>query len=190
MRSSRSRRRLPSSSSRNRAGRQFTSQRSGPGRSRPPLVAITNPLGYGNSASAITSSLTCGPYDSAVSMSYTPRSTARRSVARASARSVGGPHTPGPVMRMAPNPSRWTARSPPRWKAPLNEAFGPMVYVNQPDRVPSAQPPGYFRKRTANSHQVLCCDPSGHVRRSLAGGCQPMSNAGQITGDCAGALES
>src|SRR3954452_9938679 len=40
--------------------------------------------------------------------------TTRRSTRRASSGSSGGPQIPWPVMRMAPNPSRWTSRSPPR----------------------------------------------------------------------------
>src|ERR1051326_5233562 len=112
MRSRRSRRRLPSSSSRSRSGRQLTFQSPGPGRSNPPFVAITNPEGYGCSASAIRSSETCGPYDSAVSMRSTPSSIARRSTRRHSSRSFGGPQTPFPVTRIAPNPSRCTRSSP------------------------------------------------------------------------------
>src|SRR5579875_991666 len=59
--SSRSRRRLPSQASRRCSGRPSGTQRFGPGRSRPPLVAITRSSGYGYRASAISSSLTAGP---------------------------------------------------------------------------------------------------------------------------------
>src|SRR5438046_1477859 len=55
-------------------------------------------------------------------MSVTFNSTARRSAAIASARLDGGPHTPGPVMRIAPNPRRLTGRSPPRRNIPLSPA--------------------------------------------------------------------
>src|SRR5215470_6593173 len=49
-------------------------------------------------------SLTSGPYASAVSMRLTPSSTARRSTARAAARSLGSPQMPSPVIRIAPKP--------------------------------------------------------------------------------------
>ena len=81
--SSRSRRRLPSHALRRCSGRPSGVQRFGPGRCWPPLVAMTRSSGYGYSASAISSSLTEGPYESAVSMKFTPSSTTRRSVAMA-----------------------------------------------------------------------------------------------------------
>ena len=59
--SSLSRRRLPSQTSRRCSGRPSASQRLGPGRIRPPLVAMTRLSGYGWSASAIRVSLTSGP---------------------------------------------------------------------------------------------------------------------------------
>src|SRR5579859_813932 len=52
-------------------------------------------------------------------MRFTPSSTARLRTRRASAGSLGSPQTPGPVMRMAPKPRRWTGRSPPILKTPL-----------------------------------------------------------------------
>ena len=55
-----------------------------PVRVSPPLVAIRRSSGYGWSASAISSSLTSGPYESAVSIRLTPSSTARRRTAIAS----------------------------------------------------------------------------------------------------------
>src|ERR1700733_10097277 len=58
-------------------------------------------------------SLTSGPYASAVSIKFTPSSSARRNTLRASSRSLGSPQMPGPVIRMAPYPSRLTLRSPP-----------------------------------------------------------------------------
>ena len=42
-------------------GRPFSIHRSGPGRSKPALVAITKSAGYGCSASAMIRSLTSGP---------------------------------------------------------------------------------------------------------------------------------
>ncbi len=61
----------------------------------------------------MSSSLTAGPYESAVSMKLIPSSTTRRSTALATSRSGGSPQIPLPVMRMAPNPMRLTVRSPP-----------------------------------------------------------------------------
>src|ERR1700712_1966322 len=51
-------------------------------------------------------------------MKFTPSSTARRSTRTHSSASAGGPQTPLPVMRIAPNPSRLTVRSPPMAKVP------------------------------------------------------------------------
>src|SRR5271155_355169 len=51
-------------------------------------------------------------------MKFTPSSTARRNTRTASSRSAGGPHTPLPVRRMAPKPSRLTVRSPPSVNVP------------------------------------------------------------------------
>src|SRR5882757_7456230 len=58
-------------------------------------------------------SLTCGPYESAVSMKLVPSSTARRKTAFASSRSAGSPQIPGPVRRIEPKPRRFTVRSSP-----------------------------------------------------------------------------
>src|SRR4051794_31776899 len=52
-------------------------------------------------------------------MRSTPRSTALRSTRLASSRSGGSPQIPLPVIRIAPNPSRWTSRSPPIVNVPL-----------------------------------------------------------------------
>ena len=71
----------------------------------------------------MSSSLTFGPYESAVSMKFTPSSTARRRTAIASSRSAGGPQIPGPVIRIAPKPSRLTVRSPPTSMVPAVAAF-------------------------------------------------------------------
>src|SRR6202167_5576904 len=49
-------------------------------------------------------------------MKFTPNSTARRNTLRASSRSFGSRQMPSPVMRIAPYPSRLTARSPPSAK--------------------------------------------------------------------------
>src|SRR5579872_955280 len=70
-----------------------------------------------------------GPYESAVSMASTPSSTARRSTAIASSRSFGQPQTPGPVIRIAPNPSRCTVRPerlnvPEAWTGKVTTASG------------------------------------------------------------------
>ena len=47
-----------------------------------------------------------------------PNSIALRKTRTASARSFGSPHTPFPVMRIAPNPRRWTGRSCPIRNSP------------------------------------------------------------------------
>ena len=94
----------------------------GPGRFHPPFVAITRSAGYGASALAISSSLTSGPYESAVSMKLTPNSTLRRRTRRAESGSLGGPQIPSPVRRMAPKPRRRTVNSPPSEKVPLRPA--------------------------------------------------------------------
>src|ERR1700730_9442992 len=57
-------------------------------------------------------------------MKLTPRSGKRFRTRFASSRSLGSPQIPGPVMRIAPKPRRWTGRSPPREKVPLFAAFG------------------------------------------------------------------
>src|SRR5690349_14482339 len=49
-------------------------------------------------------------------MKLIPKSGSRFSTLSASALSRGGPHTPGPVICMAPKPSRLTVISPPIWK--------------------------------------------------------------------------
>ena len=49
-----------------------------------------------------------------MSINVMPSSTTRRSKRIAAARSGGGPQMPGPVIRMAPKPSRLTVRSPSR----------------------------------------------------------------------------
>src|SRR5579875_1132405 len=57
-------------------------------------------------------------------MKLTPSSTARRRVALACSRSGGSPQTPWPVIRMAPNPRRFTVRSPPTSMEPASAALG------------------------------------------------------------------
>src|SRR6266536_5860085 len=57
-------------------------------------------------------------------MKLMPSSTTRRSVAMAWSRLGGSPQTPGPVIRMAPNPSRLTVRSPPTSMVPAAAAVG------------------------------------------------------------------
>ena len=51
-------------------------------------------------------------------MNVTSSSTARRSAALAISRSAGSPQMPGPVIRIAPKPSRLTVRSPPTSMVP------------------------------------------------------------------------
>src|SRR5256885_14547659 len=52
-------------------------------------------------------------------MRFTPSSTARLRTLSAAARSFGQPQIPSPVIRMAPNPRRFTVRSPPILNVPL-----------------------------------------------------------------------
>src|SRR5580692_9046373 len=57
-------------------------------------------------------------------MKLTPSSTTRRRVAMACALFGGSPQIPGPVIRMAPNPSLFTVRSPPMSIVPAAAAVG------------------------------------------------------------------
>src|SRR5262249_19294519 len=62
----------------------------------------------------------------AVSMNVTSNSTARLSAAFAVSRSGGSPQMPGPVIRIAPKPSRLTVRSPPTSMVP---AFAAVIWL-------------------------------------------------------------
>ena len=66
----------------------------GPGAQQTGFRRDDDAVGYGCSASRISSSDTYGPYESAVSMKLTPSSTARRSTRMHSSWSAGGPQTP------------------------------------------------------------------------------------------------
>src|SRR6185312_10498819 len=135
MTSTRSRRRLPSHASRRCSGRpSFGHSPPSPVRTSPPFVAMTRSSGYGWSASAISSSLTSGPYASAVSMWLTPSSTARRRTARALSTSAGGPVIPGPVRRIAPKPRRLTSSSPAIGNVPDAAAVGKAADLPSEDR--------------------------------------------------------
>ena len=59
-----------------------------------------------------------------MSMKFTPSSTTRRSVAMAWSWLGGSPQMPRPVIRIAPNPSRFTVRSPPTSMVPAAAAVG------------------------------------------------------------------
>src|SRR5260370_13964030 len=61
----------------------------------------------------MSSSLVSGPYASAVSIKFTPSSTARFRTLSALLRSGGHPQILSPVIRIAPKPRRLTGRSPP-----------------------------------------------------------------------------
>ena len=63
-------------------------------------------------------------------MKLTSSSTARRNVAKAAARSLGGPQMPSPVIRIAPNPSRLTVSSPPNVMVPAALAVTCRVLLN------------------------------------------------------------
>ena len=100
------------------SGRPFVFHTPGPGLTNPAFVAMTSPCGYGCRAAAMISSDTNGPYESAVSMKFTPSSSARVSTRRHSSKSAGAPQTPAPVMRIAPKPSRLTVNVLPRVRVP------------------------------------------------------------------------
>jgi hypothetical protein len=65
----------------------------------------------------MSSSLVSGPYASAVSIKFTPSSTARLRTLSAFSRSGGQPQIRSPVMRIAPKPSRLTGRSAPNFQS-------------------------------------------------------------------------
>jgi hypothetical protein len=115
--SSSRRRRLISQHWRRYSGRPTGDHMLGPLRVSPAFVA-TLIRSYGWSTSAISSSETYGPYESAVSTKSTSSERSRRSTARAATGSSGGPQMPRPVMRIAPKPSRVTSMSPPMANAP------------------------------------------------------------------------
>src|SRR6266536_5283693 len=85
----------------------------------------------------MSSSLVSGPYASAVSIKFTPSSTARLRTFSALARSGGQPQMPSPVSRIAPNPRRLTVRSPPNFQVgfvPIGDAddSAPKITSNSP----------------------------------------------------------
>src|ERR1700688_2743399 len=113
---------------------------------------MTRSSGYGYRASAINSSLTWGPYESAVSMKLTPSSTALRRTANALLRSFGGPQMPSPVRRIAPKPRRCTEISPPSdtFPATLAESsFVFMIFLHIFFLANSVASAGGFRRSTA-----------------------------------------
>src|SRR5258708_29107970 len=74
-------------------------------------------------------------------MKLTPSSTARCTTRTAVGTSDGGPQMPGPVMRIAPKPSRFTSRSPPSviWPAALALAVEVMArHLRELDRLKTA----------------------------------------------------
>src|SRR5439155_14324899 len=86
----------------------------------------------------MSSSLVSGPYASAVSIKFTPSSTARLRTFSALARSGGQPQMPSPVSRIAPNPRRLTVRSPPNFQVGFVATLGdvddsaPKITSNSP----------------------------------------------------------
>src|SRR5438552_5716920 len=86
----------------------------------------------------MSSSLVSGPYASAVSIKFTPSSTARLRTFSALARSGGQPQMPSPVSRIAPNPRRLTVRSPPNLQVGFVATLGdvddsaPKITSNSP----------------------------------------------------------
>src|SRR5207253_2436520 len=83
----------------------------------------------------MSSSLVSGPYASAVSIKFTPNSTALRRTLSAFCRSGGQPQMPSPVTRIAPKPSRLTVRSPPNFQV----GFVPM-FAGSDDSAPKIAP--------------------------------------------------
>src|SRR5215472_6654000 len=79
----------------------------------------------------MSSSLVSGPYASAVSIRFTPSSTARLRTFSAFCLSLGQPQIPSPVMRIAPKPSRLTVESPPKAKVGFVAMFK-VVEVSAP----------------------------------------------------------
>src|SRR5258708_39590500 len=71
-------------------------------------------------------------------MKVTSSSPARRSAALARSQSGGSPQIPGPVIRIAPNPTRFTVRSPPTSILPAASAVG-LPLIDAPS-VETAQP--------------------------------------------------
>src|SRR5437588_1222651 len=78
----------------------------------------------------MSSSLVSGPYASAVSIKFTPRSTARFRTLSAFARSGGQPQIPSPVIRIASKPRRSTSRSRPILKVEFIAVPGADVAPN------------------------------------------------------------
>src|SRR6478735_6132972 len=152
------------------SGRPTGRQIPGPGRTRPALVAIRRPSAYGCKASARISSLTFGPYESAVSMKSTPSSTARRATLTATARSAGSPQMPGPVRRIAPKPRRWTGPRSLTSKVPLLRAgVADVMAATTHDRRP------LFQVRAADS--VLVRGPTAGLQVRVRQGSGPVTVA-------------
>src|SRR6266487_235757 len=86
----------------------------------------------------MSSSLVSGPYESAVSIKFTPSSTARLRTLSAFCRSGGQPQTPSPVIRIAPKPSRFTARSAPNFQVVFAAIF--VVVVESAPKITSNSP--------------------------------------------------
>src|SRR6201985_3001703 len=74
-------------------------------------------------------------------MKVTSSSMARRTACLARSRSGGAPQMPGPVIRIAPNPSRFTVRSPPTSILPAAAAVG-LALMTAPSLASLRSPPG------------------------------------------------
>src|SRR5438309_5564765 len=90
-------------------------------------------------------------------MKFTPRSTARRRTRTASSGSRGGPQTPGPVMRIAPKPSRTTGRSPPILNVPLSLAGRSVSFPTE----------GVYPEWPVGPSVTLVCPDPGQTGRQL-----------------------
>src|ERR1700722_16255310 len=84
-------------------------------------------------------------------MKLTPSCAALWTTFSAAATSAGGPQTPGPVIRMAPKPRRFTFRSPPSVIWPAAAALGVAVMVWHLESWIKAQETFEFSKHYASA---------------------------------------
>src|SRR3954454_18643962 len=125
----------------------------------------------------MSSSLVSGPYASAVSIKFTPSSTARLRTFSAFCRSAGQPQIPSPVTRIAPKPRRLTVKSPPK----LNVGFVAIF-----DDV-AASPPRIISDLPARSAAPLAMLIPTNLRRvTQRSGLRPPSSFVMTRGDKVG----
>jgi hypothetical protein len=119
--SSLSRRRLPSQASRRCSGRPSGAHRAGPGRTRPPLVAIVRVRVQRLGDQRLADLRTVG-VRGVDEVDVESDRLAQRGLSPLPVRRL--PQMPWPVIRMAPKPSRLTVRSPPMPIVPAVVAVG------------------------------------------------------------------